>query len=160
MISACLLGEKCRYNGAAKPVPGLREKLAAFELFPFCPETLGGLPVPRPPAEISGAGGGAAVLEGRARVVFRTGRDCTAEFMQGAAETRNMARQLKPMLIICKAHSPSCGAGIIYDGAFGGNRCAGDGVAVAILRGEGIPIITEDQINQWLDQSLEVMADK
>lgn len=159
MISACLLGVNCRYDGGSKPVPGLRQRLASFQLAPFCPETLGGLSIPRPPAEISGADG-AAVWEGKARVVNRDGLDRTDQFRQGAAATLDLARQLKPVLIICKANSPSCGAAGIYDGTFSGTLRQGDGVTVALLRGEGIPMMTENQLDRELDQFLAMLTDK
>ncbi len=150
MISACLLGIECRYDGGSKPVPGLPAKLAGFKLVPFCPEVWGGLPTPRPPAEIR-AGDGAAVLAGTARVVDRTGRDRTAEFRRGAERLLEQVRQWQPVWIIAKAKSPSCGVGRIYDGNFAGQLRDGDGVAVALLRQAGITAIcTEAEIEPLL----------
>ncbi len=106
LVSACLLGLRTRYDGASKAVPWLERK--AKHLVPVCPEQLGGLPTPRPPAEIVG-GDGLAVLEGQARVINAQGEDVTSAFVRGAEEVLRLAKLLKPTGIILKARSPSCG---------------------------------------------------
>jgi uncharacterized protein YbbK (DUF523 family) len=143
MVSSCLLGEACRYDGSAKLFPGLAAELADFELVPFCPEKLGGLPIPRPPAEIQNDDG-AAVLTGKARVIDSSGKDCTAAFIAGAQKTLEMARKLQPVLIVCKAKSPSCGVGEIHDGSFSGKLRSGDGVTTARLRANNYAICDEN----------------
>jgi uncharacterized protein YbbK (DUF523 family) len=143
MVSACLLGLKCRYDGAAKAnleLVGLA--LAEFELVPVCPEYLGDLPVPRLPAEIQN-GDGAAVLAGKAVVLTRQGNDYTPQFCTGAVKTWEFYREVRPELVVLKAHSPSCGVGLIYDGSFSGKLCPGDGVTAALLRENGVVLYTE-----------------
>lgn len=142
MISACLLGVKCRYDGTAKDVPYIKELLQDCRLIPFCPETLGGLTIPRLPAEIRG-GDGARVLAGTARVWNKNGQDVTAEFIQGARMTLALAELHRPDRVVTKAKSPSCGAGQIYDGSFTGKLIKGDGVTIALLRQAGFGVCTE-----------------
>ncbi len=137
MVSACLLGEKCRYDGGAKPVPDLQEKLAGFTIVPFCPELLGGLVAPRPPAEILG-GTGEDVWEDRARVLNKEGLEVTAEFRRGAERVLEQVEKHRPERLVFKANSPSCGVGRIYDGSFSGTLRDGDGVTVALLKRKGV----------------------
>jgi uncharacterized protein YbbK (DUF523 family) len=143
MVSACLLGEACRYDGSAKPFPGLTAGLSDFELASFCPEKLGNLPIPRPPAEIQN-GDGAAVLAGKAKVVDRSGSDCTAAFVTGAQKTLEMAQKIQPVLVVGKTKSPSCGVGRVYDGSFSGTLLNGDGVTTALLREAGLAVCDEE----------------
>jgi uncharacterized protein YbbK (DUF523 family) len=145
MMSACLLGEACRYDGTAKSSPKLIAGLSDFELAPFCPEKSGGLPIPRPPAEIQN-GDGAAVLAGQAKVIDSSGSDCTAAFVAGAKKTLAMAEKLQPVLVVGKAKSPSCGVGRIYDGSFSGTLRSGDGVTMALLREAGLAVCTEESL--------------
>ncbi len=145
LISGCLVGIACRYDGMAKEVPEVLSALKGFHLIPFCPETLGGLVAPRPPAEIVG-GDGAAVLDGMAKVLSRTGEDCTAAFIRGAVETLELVKEINPYCVLLKARSPSCGVGRIYDGTFSGKLIEGDGVTTALLRRHGVKVYTEEQI--------------
>lgn len=134
IVSACLAGASCRYDGkscADAEVMSLVEKGAAF---PVCPEQLGGLPTPREPAEIQG-GQGKDVLEGKAIVLDRTGRDATSNFLRGAAEVLRLAKLVGAKEAILKAESPSCGCGIIITQ---GKPRAGDGVTASLLRQHGI----------------------
>ncbi|MGE5581032.1 MAG: DUF523 domain-containing protein [Bacillota bacterium] len=142
MVSGCLLGLKCRFDGAAKKDPSLMKALQGYRLVPFCPETLGGLPIPRPPAEIFN-GDGAMVLAGGARVINLEGRDCTAEYLQGAQAVLRLVLKTKPLFVILKAKSPSCGVGQIYDGSFSGLLRPGDGVTTAVLRQAGMRVFSE-----------------
>ena len=153
LISACLLGDKCRYDGTGKEVPGLKELLKDWRLIPFCPETLGGLIIPRLPAEIRG-GAGAQVLSGEALVLDQSGQDLTAEFIRGAQMTLAMAERYQPDVVVVKAKSPSCGAGQIYDGGFTGKLKDGDGVTVALLRQAGFAVYTESEFLVDPDQIL------
>ncbi len=139
LVSACLCGVHCRYDGKAKPDEEIIALLRAGKAIPVCPEQLGGLPVPRLPAEIL-AGDGEAVLNGAARVYNRSGQDVTEAFVMGAEETLLIARLSGAEKAILKANSPSCGAGVIYDGTFSGSTRAGDGVASALLKKNGIEV--------------------
>ena len=139
LVSACLCGVHCRYDGKAKPDEEIIALLRAGEAIPVCPEQLGGLPVPRPPAEIIG-GDGEAVLNGSARVCNNLGQNVTEAFVMGAEETLLIARLSGAEKAILKANSPSCGAGVIYDGTFSGSTRAGDGVASALLKKNGIEV--------------------
>jgi uncharacterized protein YbbK (DUF523 family) len=143
MVSACLLGIKCRYDGTAKANPELaRLALAGFELVSFCPECLGNLPIPRLPAEIKNSDG-AAVIAGKALVLNRQGVDYTPQFYAGAVKTLELYQKHRPELVVLKAHSPSCGVGWIYDGSFSGKLRPGDGVTAALLRENGAVLYTE-----------------
>jgi uncharacterized protein YbbK (DUF523 family) len=142
MVSACLLGNKCRYDGTAKPDLELIAALTDFEVIAACPECLGNLPVPRLPAEIQN-GVGAQVLAGEAIVLNRQGDDYTSQFCAGAQRTLQLYREEQPELVIFKARSPSCGVGWIYDGSFSGKLRPGDGVTAALLRENGAVLVTE-----------------
>lgn len=147
LVSACLLGEPVRYDGGSVPVrhPVLDRWIREGRVVPCCPEVAGGLPVPRPPAEIEGGAGGEAVLAGRARILDREGRDVTAPFRAGAEAALALARAEGAVLAVLKEGSPSCGSMEIHDGAFGGRRVPGEGLTAALLRGAGIPVFNEDQ---------------
>lgn len=135
LISACLLGEPCRYDGASKPLQGrkLEALLQNHTLIPVCPEQLGGLPTPRTPSERQGD-----------RVVMRDGTDVTAEYQKGAAVACAMAQQCGADCAVLKARSPSCGSGEIYDGTFTGTLTPGDGVTAAAVKALGLPVYTEE----------------
>ncbi len=139
LVSACLCGVHCRYDGKAKPDEEAMALMREGKAIPICPEQLGGLPVPRPPAEIM-EGDGEAVLCGCARVRNRMEQDVTEAFIIGAEETLHIARLSGAHRAILKANSPSCGVGIIYDGTFSGSTREGDGVAAALLRKNGIEV--------------------
>ena len=141
LVSACLCGIQCRYDGSAKPDAELVELLQCGQALPVCPEQLGGLTTPRPSAEIKG-GDGASVLAGTASVADTAGDDVTAAFMRGAAETLQLARICRAERAILKANSPSCGCGAIYDGTFSGSLKDGDGVTAALLKQNGISVET------------------
>lgn len=139
LISACLLGVCCRYDGASKCHP-LAEKLAErHELVPVCPEQLGGLSTPRPPAERQGV-----------RVINRAGDDVTAQYRAGAEEALRLCRLLRCDAAILKERSPSCGSSGIYDGTFSGVLVDGRGVAAQLLEEEGIPVFGESRIPELL----------
>ena len=135
IISACLLGEPCRYDGASKSAPlayRLREK---YNLIPVCPEVFGGLPTPRGPSEIVGE-----------RVVNKEGVDVTAQYRRGAETALSMAREGEVAFAVLKARSPSCGKGKTYDGTFTGTLTHRHGITVAMFLEAGIPVYTEDEI--------------
>lgn len=139
LVSACLLGVNCNFEGKNWQNPQLIKEFAKGELFPICPEVLGGLAVPRVPSEIQG-GDGSDVLEGKASVVNLQGIDVTDEFMIGAYDALKIAQAIgaKEALLIEK--SPSCGCGIIFDGSFTGKFKEGDGVTAALLKKNGIKV--------------------
>ena len=139
VVSACLAGIPCRYDGAARPD---RQAVAAVEAglaVPVCAEVLGGLPTPRPPAEIVG-GDGYDVLAGRARVLAQDGHDVTRAFVAGASAVVEQAREHGAERAVLKAKSPSCGVGQVYDGTFSGTLTGGDGVLAAALRRAGVEV--------------------
>jgi uncharacterized protein YbbK (DUF523 family) len=147
LVSACLLGEKVRYNGnaATSPSPVLTKWLAERRIVPFCPELAGGLGVPRPPAEIQGEGG-RAILNASARVVTVHGVDVTESFLQGARLAVDCATTEGVGLAVLKDGSPSCGSGFIYDGSFSGVRIPQQGVTAALFEERGIRVFSEQQL--------------
>lgn len=143
LVSACLAGLRTRHDGCAAADERVQALVREGRAIPICPEQLGGLSTPRRPAEIRG-GDGADVLDGRARVVNQAGEDVTEAFLRGAEETLRLAHLAGARRAILKARSPSCGAGVIYDGTFSGARRPGDGVTTALLRREGVVVQTEE----------------
>ncbi|MFF1374739.1 DUF523 domain-containing protein [Streptomyces sp. NPDC058308] len=141
LVSACLRGVPCRYDGRDKASPELEEAVAGRTVVSFCPEAAGGLPTPRRPAELVG-GDGHDVLDGTARVVEDTGRDVTAQFVAGARRALTAARHGGCTEALLMPRSPSCGRGAVYDGSFGGELVAGDGVTAALLERHGITVRT------------------
>lgn len=154
LISACLLGEAVRYDGQAKGQSAAQ--LAAleqqFELIPTCPECAGGLPVPRPAAEICG-GDGKAVWQGQARVMTTSGEDVSDAFMRGAQHSLQLARQHGCTMALLKANSPSCGNHRIYNGNFEGKLQPGAGVSSSLLTEQAIHVFNEDEIRELLENS-------
>ena len=139
LISACLLGVRCRYDGGSKPQPGVEELAGRYRLIPVCPEQLGGLPTPRKPSERRGG-----------RVVMADGRDVTAEYRRGAEETLRLGRLYGCTAAVLKERSPSCGCGRIYDGTFTGTLTDGDGVTAALLKENGIKVYGESELEKLL----------
>lgn len=144
LISACLTGVCCRYDGGHCRDERLLADLAGSELIPVCPEQLGGLSTPRQPAEITG-GSGIDVLAGVAAVQTRTGEDVTSFFINGAQKTLEIAKRAGVERAVLKSKSPSCGCGWIYDGSFSGLIIPGDGVGTALLKKEGITCQTSEE---------------
>lgn len=138
LISACLLGTCCRYDGASKAHRLAAALAQRYELVPVCPEQLGGLPTPRPPAERRGD-----------RVVTRNG-DVTEQYARGAEETLRLCKLLDCQAAVLKERSPSCGHGAVYDGTFSGTLTAGDGVTAELLTAHGIPVYGESQMQELL----------
>ena len=139
LISACLLGIDCNFEGKNWLNPKLSEAFAKDGLFPVCPEVLGGLSVPRVPAEIVG-GDGSDVLEGRAKVVNIQGVDVTRQFIEGAHEVLKIAQGMGAKEVLLTEKSPSCGCGLIFDGSFSAKFREGDGVTSALLKKNGIKV--------------------
>ncbi|HWC14691.1 MAG TPA: DUF523 domain-containing protein [Actinomycetota bacterium] len=145
LVSACLAGCECRYDGRSNETSAVARLVAEGRAVLVCPEEEGGLPTPRPPAEIVG-GDGHDVLAGRAQVVTKDGRDVTTEYLEGAQRALATARAAGATRAILKLRSPSCGRGRIYDGSFSATTTAGDGVTAALLRANGIEVTTEQQL--------------
>jgi uncharacterized protein YbbK (DUF523 family) len=145
LISACLLGVKCRWNGKDNKNDRALELLKKETLIPVCPEQLGGLSTPRPRQEILG-GTGKEVLEERAKVINAEGEDVTAQFIKGAEETLKMARLYGVKEFIGKSLSPSCGCSKIYDGTYTGKLVKGRGVTAELLLRNGIKVLGEEDL--------------
>ncbi|NML74604.1 DUF523 domain-containing protein [Rhizobium sp. S-51] len=148
LISACLLGRPVRYDGKGKPLhhPAIERWKAEGRLVAFCPEQAGGLPTPRPPAEIEQAMDADDVLAGRARVIENTGADVTAAFVEGGRKAVEFARANGCTFALLIDGSPSCGSGFIYDGSFSGKRHPGEGVTTALLRQAGIEVFSDREV--------------
>ncbi len=133
MVSACLAGQKCRYDGRSNLRPEIASLVEAGQAVPVCPEVLGGLPTPRTPSE-----------RREGRVVFATGEDVTEAFASGAEAALYIAEEYGCSAAILKARSPSCGCGRIYDGTFTRTLVDGDGVFAELLRKKGFQLFTEE----------------
>lgn len=141
LISACLLGVNCRYDGGNSRDKDAIKRHQHDELVPVCPEEAGGLPTPRPAVEIVG-GDGNDVLDGKARVLTAEGVDKTEEFLKGAQIALELAQSEGATSVLLKSKSPSCGCGEIYDGTFSKTLSYGDGVTTALLKRHGIEVIS------------------
>lgn len=139
LISACLLGVCCRYDGQTKTHPLIGALSEKYTLIPVCPEQLGGLSTPRPPAERQGE-----------FVRTEAGLDVTAQYIRGGAEALKLCKQLGCDAAVLKERSPSCGKGTIYDGTFSGTLTTGDGVTAQLFAAEGIPVYGESEIEKLL----------
>lgn len=137
IISACLMGFNCKYSGGNNKLPEQRLKKLQekYELYPVCPEVLGGLPTPRVPSERVGD-----------KVLTKDGRDVTAQFQKGAQAAYELAKSIGAELAVLKENSPSCGHGTVYDGTFSGTLISGDGVTAEKLKEIEIKIIGESEI--------------
>ncbi|WP_416292407.1 DUF523 domain-containing protein [Paenibacillus illinoisensis] len=142
LVSSCLAGVACRYNGTASLDEKIQELVAQEQAMMVCPELLGGFSTPREPAEIVG-GTGKDVLAGTAQVMERGGRDVTDLYIKGAYQTLEWAKKLDVTCIVLKEFSPSCGTQAIYDGRFANHKVQGEGVTSALLRQEGYEVISE-----------------
>ena len=145
VVSACLAGVECRYDGTALPCAEIVAMVAAGRAIAVCPEVLGGLPIPRPPAEI--------VAD---RILTVDGQDVTAQYQAGAEKAWKIAARVGCRRAILKARSPSCGSGCIYDGSFSGRITAGDGMFARRLKQDGIAVCTEENYKEeqkdWVEK--------
>ena len=139
LISACLLGLRCRYDGKTKFYPQVDALAERHQLIPVCPEQLGGLPTPRVPAERKGA-----------HVATKDGIDVTEQYRRGAEETLALCKLFDCEAAVLKERSPSCGYGAVYDGSFSGTLINGDGVTAELLVAHGIRVYGESQIEELL----------
>ncbi len=133
LISACLCGQHCRYDGGTFDFPALRQLVEQGRAIPYCPECEGGLTTPRKPCEI---------IEDR--VVAADGTDCTAEYLAGAAGALALCQKEGLTAAILKDGSPSCGSTRIYDGTHTGSRIPGRGITAALLAESGVRLYTEE----------------
>ena len=145
LISACLLGVKCRWNGEDNKNDRAIELLKKETVIPVCPEQLGGLSTPRPRQEILG-GTGKEVLEKKAEVITEEEEDVTAKFIKGAEETLKMARLYGAKEFIGKSLSPSCSCSKIYDGTHSGKVMDGRGVTAELLLKNGIKLRRDEDL--------------
>jgi uncharacterized protein YbbK (DUF523 family) len=150
LVSACLVGFNCKYNGGNNSYPPLEEAFKKGLVIPVCPEQLGGLPTPRPPAKIKGKDG-YQVLEGKGKVLTVEGEeiDVTENFIRGARETLKAALKLKKLLKACvlKEKSPSCGVKYIY--SFNSDTLKeGKGVTAALLEKNGFKILSSEDVEE------------
>ena len=129
LVSACLLGENCKYSGGNNYSPAAAALAERYELIPVCPERMGGLPTPRVPAERVGD-----------RVLTRDGADVTAAYRLGAEKALEIALAQGIRRAVPQERSPSCGCGAVYDGTFSGTLVPGDGVTAELLRAHGVEV--------------------
>lgn len=134
IVSACLVGVACRYDGNSKPVAQVMALVEQGRAIPVCPEQLGGLATPRPSAEHVGD-----------RVITKDGRDATTQFRHGAEQVVKIAKLAGWRRAILKARSPSCGSGQVYDSTFSGTLVSGDGICAALCKANGIKVMTEEE---------------
>lgn len=137
LVSACLLGEPCRYDGKSKPCERVIALKGTYNLIPICPEVMGGLPTPRTPSEICGE-----------RVLMKDGRDVTENYNRGAQKALEIARENACTVAILKEKSPSCGSGLIHNGSFDGGLVEGDGITTQLLKQNGIRVLGESEITE------------
>lgn len=140
LISACLVGDKTRYDGKSNYHPLIKELLQKYELVPFCSEVEGGLSVPRIPSEIQ-----------KDRVINKKGIDVTRNYVSGAEKALNICKYLDIKIAILKDGSPACGVHQIYDGSFSNRKIKGMGITASLLSKNGIKVISEDEIQTLLD---------
>lgn len=145
LISACLLGQKVRYDGADKLCTSalLQRWQIQGRILALCPEVAGGFPVPRAPAEISNAQGGRDVLNHQAIVFERSGRNVTAGYLAGAQAALKIVKTHGVRIAVLKEGSPSCGSGYTYDGSFSGATTPKPGVTAALLEEHGVFVFNE-----------------
>lgn len=151
LISACLAGLKVRYNGTDSLDERIQQFVLENKAVTVCPELMGGFSTPREPAEIVG-GDGEDVLDGRAKVVEKSGRDVTELYLKGAYATLQKALEVGATKVILKEYSPSCGSAMIYNGDFNSTKLVGVGVTTALLRRNNIVVFSEEDFSELFMQ--------
>ena len=139
IVSACLLGENCKYNGGNNKNDKVIELAEHFDLIPVCPECFGGLSTPRVPSEIKNG-----------RVYTKDGNDVTSQFKLGAEHTLYIAKEKNCPAALLKENSPSCGFGKIYDGSFSGTLTEGNGITAELLYENEIQVFGESEVQKLL----------
>ena len=140
LISACLVGDKTRYDGKSNYHPLVKQLLEKYELVPFCSEVEGGLSIPRKPSEII-----------KDKVINKDGKDVTRNYVSGAQKALNICKYLDIKIAILKDGSPACGVHEIHDGNFKGRKIKGMGVTASLLSKNGIKVISEEEIETLLN---------
>ena len=150
LISSCLAGAVVRYDGQSVPFPDKCLETLSDKgiIYTFCPEVEGGMPVPRPPAQIVG-GTGFDVLSGRAGVRDVNGGDVTRHFVEGAERALSAVRTYQIRIALLKEKSPSCGSTYIYDGTFTSRLIPGTGVTTALLKMNNVTVFSECEIDKF-----------
>lgn len=146
LISACLVGINCRYNGTNTLDERLVELIRSGKAIAVCPEVLGRLPIPREPCEII------KTKDGRQKIISKSGKDYTNAYLEGANKTLKICNIIGIKKAILQSRSPSCGYGQIYDGTFSGKLIIGNGLTAKILNENGITIFNEENWKQNEDQ--------
>lgn len=141
LVSACLMGVGCRYDGNSNQLPQLEKLLKKHTCIPVCAEIFGGLPTPRVPAERRGG-----------QIVTKDGQDVTEAFVRGTAEVLRLADLYHCKAALLKERSPSCGSGQIYDGTFTHTLVEGDGLTAQMLKKKGLAVYGESQIGELIDE--------
>lgn len=144
LISACLCGVNCKYNGSNNYNEFCDNLFRSGKAILVCPEQLGGLPTPRVPSELLASA--EEVLNEDGKILTKDGRDVTKEFLKGAAEVNEIAKKLNIKCAILKDGSPSCGVNYIYDGYFNGGKIKGGGVTAELLSKNGIKVLSENDL--------------
>ena len=161
LVSACLMVQAVRYDGSDKRSHHriVQRWMSEGRIVSVCPEVAGGLPIPRPAAEIVG-GAGWSVLAGSAKVMDAAAHDVSSAFVQGAQRALAVAMEKGIRIAVLKEGSPSCGSSFIYDGTFSGNKLADMGVTAALLQQAGLHVFSENELEQAdaLLQQLEAQA--
>ena len=147
IVSACLCGINCRYDGGNNLDGRVLKLLKEGKVIPVCPEQLGGLATPRDPCEILD-GDGFDVIDGKATIIGSGSNDITSKFLKGAYETLKIAQQVGATCAVLKAKSPSCGVSKIYDGTFSSTLRQGNGVTTQLLLSKGIDVFTEENLDK------------
>lgn len=137
LVSACLLGKNCKYNGSNNYSAKVAEFIKDYDVIPICPEVMAGLSIPREPLEICNN-----------RLITKEGADYTKNMMQACDEIKKIINEKKPILAILKARSPSCGKGAIYDGTFTNTIVSKNGMACDVILKEGIKVLHEEEIEE------------
>ena len=140
VVSACLLGDNVKYNGKNNYHEELSVFLKDYDIIKVCPEVIGGLSIPRIPAEIVGD-----------KVINQAGFDVTNEYILGAKKTLEIAKKNNIKVAILKKNSPSCGCGMVYDGTFTHTLIDGDGITANLLKENGITVLNEDNYKKYFD---------
>lgn len=140
LVSACLMGVGCRYDGKSNQLPQLEQLMKQHTCIPVCPEIFGGLPTPRVPAERQGS-----------KIMTQDGQDVTQKFVRGTAEVLRLADLYHCKAALLKERSPSCGSGQIYDGTFTKTLTEGDGLTAEMLKRKGIAVYGESQIGELVN---------
>ncbi len=141
LVSACLAGERCRYDGNSNTINALQELVENGDAVSVCPEILGGLTIPRPRCELR------INENGSTKIISENGTDFTEEFITGATLSLEIAKKNKITIAILKSKSPSCGCGMIYDGTFCGNLTTGNGITADLFIKSGITVFTEKEFD-------------